>query len=91
MAKKLGLDTSTLTRNINKLEKKNLIDRKRDGYDRRIKYLFLTDSGEEIVKNIEKVLVDLNYSILNNIDLDKQEHLSSSLEKLVWSIDLIRN
>ena len=90
LAQKLGLDTSTLTRNIQKLEILGLLRRQKDNYDKRIHKIVLTRKGSSLVKSLEILLEEQNYDVLNNIDLDTQEHLITVLEKLVWSIDCSR-
>ena len=90
LAHKLGLDNSTLTRNIQKLETLELVLRKREDYDKRVLKVHLTNKGQAIVEEFENSLLDLNYSMLKYIDLDDQENIPDMLEKLVWSMDCIR-
>ena len=90
LANKLGLDTSTLTRNIQKLEKLDLVRRKQDRNDKRILVAYLTDKGRGKVEKIEESLLDLNFSMMKYIDLDDQENIPEMLEKLVWAMDCIR-
>ena len=90
LANKLGLDTSTLTRNIQKLEKLDLVRRKQDKNDKRILVVYLTDKGRGRVEKIEESLLDLNFSMMKYIDLDDQENIPEMLEKLVWAMDCIR-
>ena len=90
LANKLGLDTSTLTRNIQKLEKLDLVRRKQDRNDKRILVVYLTDKGRRKVEKIEESLLDLNFSMMKYIDLDDQENIPEMLEKLVWAMDCIR-
>ena len=90
LANKLGLDTSTLTRNIQKLEKLDLVRRKQDRNDKRILVVYLTDNGRDKVEKIEESLLDLNFSMMKYIDLDDQENIPEMLEKLVWAMDCIR-
>ena len=90
LANKLGLDTSTLTRNIQKLEKLDLVRRRQDRNDKRILVVYLTDKGQEKVKKIEDSLLDLNFSMMKYIALDDQENIPEMLEKLVWAMDCIR-
>ena len=90
LAHKLGLDNSTLTRNIQKLETLELVLRKQDNFDKRVFRVHLTKKGRVIVEQFENLLLDLNYSMLKHIDLDDQENISEMLEKLVWSMDCIR-
>ena len=90
LAKKLGLDTSTLTRNIQKLEKLNIVRKKQDRNDKRILVVYLTDKGRKSVEKMEESLLDLNFSMMKYIDLDDQENIPEMLEKLVWAMDCIR-
>ena len=90
LANKLGLDTSTLTRNIQKLEKLDLVRRKQDRNDKRILVVYLADKGRGKVEKIEESLLDLNFSMMKYIDLDDQENIPEMLEKLVWAMDCIR-
>ena len=90
LANKLGLDTSTLTRNIQKLEKLYLVRRKQDRNDKRILVVYLADKGRGKVEKIEESLLDLNFSMMKYIDLDDQENIPEMLEKLVWAMDCIR-
>ena len=90
LAHKLGLDNSTLTRNIQKLETLELVLRKQDNFDKRVFKVHLTKKGRVIVEQFENLLLDLNYSMLKHIDLDDQENIPEMLEKLVWAMDCIR-
>ena len=90
LAHKLGLDASTLTRNIQKLENLGLIKRKHDSYDKRVQRAVLTKRGVEITEEIEEILLQRSYSITEQIDLDSQENMCELLEKLVWSMDCVR-
>lgn len=90
LAHKLGLDNSTLTRNIQKLETLELVLRKQDNFDKRVFRVHLTKKGRVIVEQFENLLLDLNFSMLKHIDLDDQENIPELLEKLVWAMDCIR-
>ena len=90
LANNLGLDTSTLTRNIQKLEKLDLVRRKQDRNDKRILAVYLTDKGRAKVEKVENSLLDLNFSMMKHIDLEDQENIPEMLEKLVWAMDCIR-
>ena len=90
LANKLGLDTSTLTRNIQKLEKLDLVRRKQDRNDKRILAVYLTDKGRGKVEKVENSLLDLNFSMMKYIDLDDQENIPEMLERLVWALDCVR-
>ena len=87
LAKKLGLDTSTLTRNVQKLEGLGFVKRQADNYDKRIHRVVITKAGSSLVKSMENLLEDHNHDILCQIDLDTQEYLMGVLEKLAWALD----
>ena len=91
LAHRLGLDTSTLTRNIQRLENLELVKRIHDFYDKRVQKVVLTKQGVEITEEIEEVLLQMNNSITEQIDLDAQENLCELLEKLVWAMDCVRD
>jgi len=90
LANRLGLDTSTLTRNIQKLEELDFVKKQQDRYDKRILVVYLTSRGKDKVEKVEESLLNLNYSMMKYIDLDDQENISEVLEKLVWAMDCIR-
>ena len=90
LAHKLGLDTSTLTRNIQKLEKMELIRRRQDSYDKRVQKAVLTEKGEEMIELLDESLQEMNNTFMEHIDLDSQENITDILEKIVWAMDCIR-
>ena len=49
LSNNIGIDNSTLTRNIQKLNQKNLIEIKNDFYDKRKKILSLSSKGNRIL------------------------------------------
>jgi len=91
LAKKLGLDASTLTRNIHNLEKHGLIARQNNNKDKRMQLIFLTKNGVKVVRSMENDLEEQNFNILELIDLDTQESLYTSLEKLSWALACKKN
>ena len=90
LAHKLGLDTSTLTRNVQVLVRTGLVDRKPDNYDKRVIRLVLTNEGSKLLKSLEELLEDKNREVLEKIDLDVQENLLTVLEKLSWALNCSR-
>ena len=90
LAHKLGLDASTLTRNIQKLEKMDLIMRSQDSYDKRVQKAVLTEKGEDMIELLDESLQEINNTFMEQIDLDSQENITDILEKIVWAMDCIR-
>ena len=86
LSKRLGVDPSTLTRNMDNLYKLKLIDKKQSSFDRRIQLIILSNKGQKIVKSVEMQLENRFSSVFSLIDLDIQEHLYAGLEKFSWLI-----
>ena len=91
LSKQLGLDISTLSRNLDKLILKDLVFKKKHGKDSRMVLIFLSQKGQSIIKQIEGDLQDESLNFLNHLELDCQQNLLTSLEKLLWAIDCHRN
>tara|TARA_X000000368_G_scaffold417545_1_gene414251 strand:+ start:1262 stop:1681 length:420 start_codon:yes stop_codon:yes gene_type:complete len=91
LAYKLGIDNSTLTRNINKLNLSSLVSKKRDKYDKRIINVVITSEGKDVLSELERPLNKFNLSILNHINIEDQNKTTELLEKLVWAMDCLRN
>ena len=91
LAEILGIDNSTLTRNIGKLINNNFLNISFDQYDKRKKILLLTDKSTDIIKEIEKQMSIIFEKINNFIEIDDIEKIHKSLEKLNWSLNCIDN
>jgi len=90
LAHRLGLDNSTLTRNIQKLENLGLVSRDTDNYDRRIQRVLLTNKGVLLLESLESKMEEQNSTILEYIDLDTREQLLTVLERLSWALVCMR-
>ena len=90
LAHKLGLDSSTLTRNIQKLEKLDLVKRQNNNYDKRVHLAVLTNKGNSLLKSLELSLEQQITQVIEQIDLDTQVHLTSILEELSWALECMR-
>ena len=84
LSSKLGLDASTMTRNIEKLEKKQLVYRERLTSDARVVNVYLTKSGQKLNRVIKE---DLQI-ILRDKVTDKTE-LTNKLHGLIWDLEKI--
>ena len=81
----IGIDISTMSRNVNKLELLALIERKRDSDDGRTFRLSLTPSGIEIVDLLFAEIDAQATEILSTIPLEIQERVGDVLEQLNWA------
>ena len=90
LAHRLGLDNSTLTRNIQKLEKLGLVGRSADNYDKRVQLVSLTNKGTLLLESFESYMEKHNVDILELIDMDTHVNLLTVLEKLSWALGCMR-
>ena len=86
LANNLGLDKSTLTRNINVLLRRKLVDKYQDSYDLRVYKVILSDEGEQIKNNLYSELDKFAADLLTSLDNKTQDEIYL-LDKLVQKLD----
>ena len=82
----LALDNSTVTRLVNRLEKKNLVFRKKSKEDKRLVKVCLTKEGEEIQNRIEEKIDFLGSKIESQFSYDKKIDILNNLSSFQWII-----
>ena len=86
LAKKLGVDLSTLSRNLDKLIDKNIIIKTRSEHDSRSYSIFLTENGTE---QHSQILLFLNNNLNDlNLELDYNdlENVINNITALHWAL-----
>jgi len=86
LSKKLGLDASTMTRNIEKLEKKQLVFRQRLSSDARVINVYLTELGKRTYKSLKEEL-----DIYFGDKITNRSEVSDKLQGLIWDLEKINN
>ena len=82
----LALDNSTVTRLVNRLEKKNLVFRKKSKEDKRLVKVCLTKKGEGIQNRIEDKIDFLGSKIETQFSYDKKIDVLNNLSTFQWII-----
>ncbi len=85
-SKRLGIDNSTATRLIDGLERKKLVERKRNSSDNRVIKVFLTKRGQKINSSIEFQLEKISYSIEKQFDESSKGEIIEFGVSLNWAI-----
>jgi DNA-binding MarR family transcriptional regulator len=80
---RLEIPNSTLTSAVDRLERRNLLRRKISSRDRRSYGLELTEQGELLQQEHERVHRQVAATILNLLSPDEQQSLSHLLEKVL--------
>ena len=89
LARKLALDLSTLSRNLNKLFTRGFIKKISSRYDKRIIKIHLTNKGTETYNQLNNLMTDELYEIFNTFDIDEQAQIEEMLNKINWKFDLL--
>ena len=87
LGKRLSRDGPTITGIIDRMEKKNLVRRKRSMRDRRVIQVFLTVRAEEIRENLMKMQQQAGEHITKNISDDDIKRLENLLFRLLSNIE----
>mgnify|MGYP001470157407 FL=1 len=83
---KIGVDNSTLTRLIDILMKKGIVQKNRSSQDRRSYIISVTKKGELLQSKIEDEIDSFVSKLFRNTRLEDQEELKKSLSSFHWII-----
>jgi DNA-binding MarR family transcriptional regulator len=79
----LGVETSSMTRMLDRLEGKGLLTRKRSADDRRVIFLELTEEGKGLVSKVPYLIADSLNHHLRGFSAQEVESLKSMLKRIV--------
>ena len=82
LANRLGLDPSTITRNIEKLELKNLLYRERSTSDTRMIYVYKSAEGSRIATEIEEEV-----EIILKHSSSRIAKLRDAIQTMNWNLE----
>lgn len=82
IAEKILVTSGTITYVIDKLQKKDLVVRKKCEKDKRIFYVCLTKKGEELISNIFPKHKEFLDELLNGLENDSKKELIGNLNAL---------
>ncbi len=86
LARKFGLDNSTITRLVVRLENKGFVGRKQSRRDKRAIKIFLKTKGLTVQQDIEKKIESIGEKIKIEIDHEKREFLLEHLYAFQWGL-----
>ena len=82
LAQRLGLDPSTMTRNIEKLEKRNLLYRERSTEDTRMIYVYKSAEGLKISEDIESEVGQMLIKSAKD-----SLSIQNAIQKMNWNLE----
>jgi DNA-binding MarR family transcriptional regulator len=85
LAAEIGVDRTTTSNVLARLEKRGLVKREATADDRRIRRAFLTQAGEEMVADMQDALECAHQRLIAPLPPGEQEHFIRTLTRLVES------
>jgi DNA-binding MarR family transcriptional regulator len=82
LAGRLGVRPPTITKTINRLQVQGFLDKRASESDARQAHIFLTDSGRDAIKAIEKSVRKTEKQALKGLDKKEQKALSKLLSRV---------
>lgn len=82
LAKELDIPKQQLTKLVNDLESKGLVERQHDSVNRRQVHLYITPSGSAIMHQLRAAMLDCTVTGLSSFSEEELKDLSCCLERL---------
>ncbi|HEY2927706.1 MarR family winged helix-turn-helix transcriptional regulator [Piscinibacter sp.] len=83
LAREMCVDAGAMTRMLDRLESKGLIERVRSETDRRVVHLQLTAEGESVVEHVPHVLAAVNNDFLRGFNKQEWAQLKELLQRML--------
>jgi DNA-binding MarR family transcriptional regulator len=85
LARDMDIDAGAMTRLIDRLAAKGLVERLRSASDRRVVVLTLTPAGQAVAAHIPQVLAEVNNAYLRGFSRDEWQLLKQLLRRMLDS------
>ena len=83
LCRHLSLDSGSMTRMLDRLEQKGLLDRKRSALDRRQVQLVLTDDGQRLADRLPHIGAEALNQLAGALEPDELQTLEKLLKKML--------
>lgn len=87
MCRSLSHDSGAMTRLVDQLESRKLIERRRSADDRRVVELSLTDAGAEVLDTMVPTACDLLNTAMDGFSREEVKLLQSMLRRLISRLE----
>jgi DNA-binding MarR family transcriptional regulator len=86
-----SIEVSTLTRLVDNMEKKGLVERRRDAEDARVVALYVTAAGKRLTQRIVPIAERYEKVALEGFDPREAEALKAALRRLYSNMDQLKD
>lgn len=90
LSSKMNLDTSTMTRIVNRLLRDQYVHRERNPEDRRVVFIRLTEKGERAAEELAGEVREFYRRIISEIPQGEVEQVFSSVQLLLSAFERVR-
>tara|TARA_B110000116_G_scaffold185658_1_gene160916 strand:+ start:234 stop:617 length:384 start_codon:yes stop_codon:yes gene_type:complete len=87
----VGIDNSTLTRNINILINRSLVRKEQSKADKREQLILLSSKGNQIAQKLDSDMEKLLNQFIISIDEDQRQLFINTIEMLNWKMNCYIN
>ena len=77
----------TLTGVLDRMEKRGLVERKRDPNDRRVWRIWLTDAGRELRETLPPIALTLREDLLQGVTQEERQLLSRVIDQVIANLN----
>lgn len=86
IADQLGFDKSSITRAIQVLRTKGYLEKKQDPTDKRVKNVFLTSLGRDLIDQVNGIMTDWNYTMIKGFSPHEIDEVIDYLKRIANNI-----
>ena len=90
VAKEIGtgcvLDKSTITSLLLRMEKQDLIVRKKHDSDTRSSYIYLTQKGMSLARKVKKLFSEIDETAFQTVSEKEREHFLETLQTIIHNL-----
>ena len=84
LSKIVGIDKSTLTRNINILLQSDLVEKRKSDFDKRGYTVFLSLNGDDLINKLHDEIEIIINQFIETISTDSKQDFINMLETINW-------
>ena len=84
LSKIVGIDKSTLTRNINILLQSDLVEKRKSDFDKRGYTVFLSSNGDDLINKLHNEIEIIINQFIETVSSDSKQDFINMLETINW-------
>lgn len=83
----LEITPATLTNKVKRMEKANLVIRKRDANDERVSRIYLTDEGRSLMDELRSLMFEMESAMLEGFSDSEIQRMKDDVKKILENIE----